>query len=69
MSNTLAGMAKALTAALVAGIGATATAAVDDTITLGEWWAAAAAAAAALGAVYRIPNRPPDDYTPRHDTR
>lgn len=51
-------IAKAITAAAVAFAGAGATAAVDDRITTGEWWAMVAAALAALGAVWAVPNRP-----------
>lgn len=52
-------IAKALTAAVVAGVGAGATAAIDDRITYGEWWMIAAAAVGALGAVWAVPNAEP----------
>lgn len=59
--------AKALGGGIVAGLGAGATAAADDTITTGEWWAIASTFAAAAYAVWRIPNRAPeDDYQGQH---
>jgi hypothetical protein len=62
-------MAKALIGALAAGVGAGATAAIDDRVTVGEWWMIAATALGALAAVYATPNRttPPDTYNARHD--
>lgn len=57
----LAPIAKALIGAAVAAVGAGATAAVDDRITVGEWWTVAAAGLAALGAVYVTPNRSADE--------
>lgn len=50
--------AKAIVAAVVAFTGAVATGAVDNAITLGEWWAAAAAGTAAGGVVFGVRNRP-----------
>lgn len=64
--DVLAGMAKALLAGLTAGVGAIATAAIDDKITPGEWWAGAAAALVALGLVYGVPNKTAV-YDARHD--
>ena len=54
--NTLATIAKSLTGALSAAVGAAATAAIDDRITTGEWWMVAAAGVTALAAVWAIPN-------------
>lgn len=60
-------IAKAITGALAAGAAAGATAAMDDTITAGEWWVIAASVLGALAAVWAVPNRAPqDDYQPRH---
>lgn len=56
ISAYLPTIAKALVAALVAGVGAGATAAIDDTVTYGEWWMIAAAATGALGVVWAVPN-------------
>lgn len=48
---------KAVVAFLVAATGALATAAVDNSIVLGEWMAALATAVAAGGAVFATPNK------------
>lgn len=61
MTRYLTSIAKALVGALVAGVGAGATAAVDDIITYGEWWMIAAAATGALGAVWAVPWVPYDE--------
>lgn len=50
--------AKAVVAALTAGLGAMATAAQDDVISTGEWVAIAIAALGALGVTWAVPNRP-----------
>lgn len=50
--------AKAFLAFLVAGTGSLATAAVDNSITLGEGLVAAAAAIAAFALVYGVKNTP-----------
>ena len=59
--EVIGGMAKALVGAAAAGVAAVAVAAVDEQITMGEWWAAGAAAVAVLSAVYYVPNRKPVD--------
>lgn len=48
--------AKALTAALTAGVGALGTALADGTVTGPEWAGVVVAALAALGATYAVPN-------------
>ena len=48
--------AKAITAAVISGLGSLAVAAVDNSIVLGEALTAASFAAAAFGAVYGIRN-------------
>lgn len=48
---------KAIVAAIVAGTGALATAAADNTITVAEWAWIAAATTAAAGAVYGVRNK------------
>ena len=57
------GMAKALVGATVAGLGAIATALVDERVTAAEWVGAAIATLLAAGAVWRVPNGPgrPDE--------
>lgn len=55
--DEVAGVAKALAGGVVAFLGAGATAAADERITTGEWWAMAAAGVAAAYAVWQIPNR------------
>ena len=50
--------AKALVAALVAGVGGIATGYADDALTKGELWAAIALGLATGGAVFGVPNRP-----------
>lgn len=54
--DRLSPFAKAIVGAAVAFTGAVATGAVDNAITLGEWWAAIAAGTAAGGAVFGIRN-------------
>lgn len=49
--------AKAVTAGVVAGVGAMATGYADGQLTTGEGWAAAAAAVAAFAFTYGVPNR------------
>lgn len=56
----LSHIAKALVGAAAAGAGALATAAADDTVTTGEWYAVAAATLVALAAVWRVPNAEPE---------
>lgn len=53
--------AKAITAALVAGLGTLATALADDGIEAQEWVWVAISFLTALGAVFAVPNRTPDD--------
>lgn len=53
-------IAKALVASAVAFIGGAATAAVDDTITTGEWWTIVAAAATAFAGTWLVPNKQPE---------
>lgn len=61
MLDKLAGMLKALLAALIAFVGALATALVGNVsfgdLTDGQWMAAVLAGLVALGGVYAIPNR------------
>ena len=64
--DALRSIAKALVGSLAAGIGAGATAAVDDKITTGEWWAIAAATVGALAVVYAVPNKPVNAYQGEH---
>lgn len=64
MRAALGRVAKAVTGGIVAGLGAGATAAADDVVTVGEWWAIAAATAAAAWAVWRMPNAAPAEDTP-----
>lgn len=59
-----AGIAKALVGAAAAGAGALATAAADDVVTTGEWYAVVAATLVALAAVWRVPNA--QEETGRH---
>lgn len=49
--------AKALVAALTAGLGALGTAWADDVITNQEWIGVAVATLAALGVVFAVPNK------------
>lgn len=49
--------AKAILGALIAGLGALATALTDEKVTSGEWVAVAIAALTALGVVYAVPNQ------------
>jgi hypothetical protein len=58
MTTTLAGMLKAITAALVAGLTALATALEDGGITAGDWITVAITFLVALGAVWTVPNLP-----------
>lgn len=55
--NTVAQYAKALVAALVAGLGAIATALDDNSLSAQEWVTAAIAFLVALAAVWAIPNK------------
>lgn len=50
--------AKAIAAALVAGVGGIAAGYVDDVLTTGEVWAALALATTSGATVFGIPNRP-----------
>lgn len=50
--------AKALVAALAAGLAALGTALADDTITRLEWVGVAVAVVGALGLTYAVPNKP-----------
>ena len=50
--------AKAVVAALLAGLGALGTALVDNQVSPAEWVGVAGAALAALGLVYAVPNKP-----------
>ncbi|WP_422733989.1 hypothetical protein ACN26Y_29820 [Micromonospora sp. WMMD558] len=50
--------AKAVVAALLAGLGALGTALVDNTVTPAEWVTVAGATLAGLGVVYAVPNKP-----------
>lgn len=50
--------AKALVAALIAGLAALATALDDSQVSAQEWVTAAVALLTALGAVWAVPNRP-----------
>lgn len=52
---------KAVAAALAAGLGALATAAQDDVISMQEWVTVAIAALGALGVTWAVPNRTPKD--------
>lgn len=54
--NGPAKVAKAIAGGIVAGLGAIATAAADEAITTGEWWAVAATAAGVAYAVWQTPN-------------
>lgn len=60
----LAPVAKAIAAGLLAFLGAAATAAADERITSGEWWAIASATAVAGVGVWGIPNRPARPSSP-----
>lgn len=51
---------KAITAALVAGLGSLYQALDNETVTAQEWVAVALATLAALGAVYGVPNKDPE---------
>lgn len=53
--------AKALIAALVAGLSALQVASNDNTVTAAEWVQVASATVAALGLVWAVPNKPADD--------
>lgn len=64
MKATLRSCAKAIVGGLVAAVGAGATAATDDVITVGEWWTIAATGLAALYAVWQTDNGP--EYAARH---
>ena len=59
--NVLAGFAKAALAAVIAGLGALATALVDDKslgdLSDGQWVTAVLATLVALAAVYAVPNK------------
>ena len=61
MKSTLASMAKAFLASLIAGFGSLSTALIDDKslgdVTDGQWVAVVLAALVALGGVYALPNR------------
>jgi|SoiMethySBSTD1v2_1073268.scaffolds.fasta_scaffold4588067_2 hypothetical protein len=61
MSARISGMAKAVLAALIAGVGSLSAVMVDDKgfgdVTDGQWVAVVLAALVALGGVYAIPNR------------
>ena len=57
-SKMIAPHAKAILAAVIAGSGAGATAAVDGTISYAEWWLIASTALTALGAVYGVSETP-----------
>lgn len=61
--NVITPYAKAILAALVAGLGALATALVDDNslgdVSDGQWLAVALAFLVALGAVFAVPNKQP----------
>lgn len=50
-------MAKAIVAAVIAGLGTLVTALTDETVTASEWATIALATVVALGAVFGIPNR------------
>lgn len=50
--------AKAIVAALIAGLTALGTALTDETVTTAEWTAVAVATLVALGAVWGVPNAP-----------
>lgn len=52
--------AKAIVAALTAGLGALGTAWADDVITNQEWIGVAVATLAALGVVFAVPNKKPE---------
>jgi hypothetical protein len=58
--TTVKSIAKALVGAAAAGAGALATAAADEAVTTGEWYAVAAATLVALAAVWRVPNEDAD---------
>lgn len=63
MYARIANSAKAILAALIAGLGALSASLVDNKslgdVTDGQWVAVAVAFFVALGAVYGVPNRPP----------
>lgn len=56
--NKLSPYAKAIVAAIVAGVGGIATGYADEALTTGEIWAAIALGLATGGAVFGVPNRP-----------
>ena len=58
MMGALAPYAKAVTAAVVAGLSAAAAALDDETISTQEWVTIAIAFFVALGAVWAVPNKP-----------
>lgn len=51
--------AKAITAAVIIGLGGVSVAISDDLITTQEWVTIAIAFVTALGAVWAVPNKPP----------
>ena len=65
--NALKPIAKAIVGGLTAGAAAGVTAALDERISMGEWWAIALAFLTGLGVVYAVPNQPPTTYDARHD--
>jgi len=59
--------AKAIVAALTAGLGAYGTAVADGSVTAQEWVGVAVAVLAGLGLVWAVPNQPaPAPYEPEH---
>jgi len=51
--------AKAIIAAVLAGLTALGTALIDETVSKGEWVAVAVAFVTALAVVWQVPNKPP----------
>lgn len=56
-------IAKALTAGVIAGLGALSVAITDEVITAPEWITIAISTLTALGGVWYVPNTPADDMT------
>lgn len=56
-------IAKAITAAVIAGLGALSTALTDELVTGPEWITVAVATLTALGGTWLVPNTPADDMT------
>jgi hypothetical protein len=60
--------AKAITGAIIAGLGAYGVAVLDGTVTSGEWAGVAVAFLTALGVVWGVPNAPADSSYSRSVT-